>query len=205
MDKIIRWAESLMAIAHNGLLFSKNEFDVQRYKQIQVLATAILSYKSTYSEEKIQSLFATERGYLTPKIDVRGAVFDKQHRILLVKENSDGRWSLPGGWVEVNESPSQAITKEIFEESGFETEPVKLFAVYDKHCHAHPPQVPHAHKLFFLCKIMGGQKSASIETSDVEFFAKENIPPLSLNRVVPLQIERAFQHYYAPELPTEFD
>ena len=204
MDKLIEIADSLFAIAQNGLLFTKDVFDKERYLQIQKIAASILAEKSTLSHETIIDLFSCEKGYATPKIDVRGAVF-KGNKILLVKERTDNLWSLPGGWIDINESPSEAVVREIHEESGFLTRAIKLMALFDKHKHPHPPQLPHTYKLFFICELLGGEKKTSIETSEVDFFAKDKLPNLSLSRVVNAQIGRAFVHKYDLNLPTDFD
>ncbi|MFA5960832.1 MAG: NUDIX hydrolase [Tatlockia sp.] len=204
MDKLAGLADSLFAIAQNGLLFTKDPFDKERYQQIQKIAASILADKSAWSTDKILNLFCNEKGYATPKLDVRGAVFQGD-RILLVKERSDNLWTLPGGWVDMNESPSEAICKEIVEESGFITRAIKLMAVWDMHKHAHPSQLPHTYKLFFICALLGGEKRTSIETSEIDFFEKDNLPELSLRRVIKPQIERAFEHKQNMQLPTDFD
>lgn len=203
-DKLIQIADSLFAIAQNGLHYTVNPFDKERYLQIKKIAAVIMAEKSTFNCDKIINLFSTETGYVTPKLDVRGAVF-KDDKILLVKEREDECWALPGGWVDVNESPSEAIRREIVEESGYETQVIKLMALFDKNKHPHPPQLPHTYKLFFICELLGGAKKTSIETSEVNFFAKDQLPNLSLNRVISTQIERAFDHQHDLSLPTDFD
>lgn len=204
MDKLVEIANSLFAIAQNGLFFTKDAFDKERYLQIQKIAASILVEKSSFSFDKIIDLFNCEKGYATPKLDVRGAVF-KGDKILLVKERSDQLWTLPGGWVDVNESPSEAVCKEIYEESGFKTKAIKLMALFDKNKHPHPIQLPHTYKIFFICELIGGEKKANIETSEIEFFEKDQLPNLSLNRVVKSQIDRAFEHKQNMKLPTDFD
>ncbi|MDO9348593.1 MAG: NUDIX domain-containing protein, partial [Anaerolineales bacterium] len=135
----------------------------------------------------------------------RGVVF-REDAILLVRELFDQKWTLPGGWADVNESPSTAVVREIQEEAGFETHAVKLLAVYDRTKQGHLPQHPFsAYKLFFRCEITGGAPSESIETSGAAFFREGEIPELSLARVTPLQITRMFEHYRHPEWPTDFD
>lgn len=135
MDRLVQIADSLLAIAQNGLFFTKDVFDKERYLQIQKIAASIVTEKSSLNFDEILDLFSCEKGYATPKLDVRGAVF-KDNKILLVKEISDQLWTLPGGWVDINESPSEAVCKEILEESGFKTKAVKLMALYDKSKHA---------------------------------------------------------------------
>jgi ADP-ribose pyrophosphatase YjhB (NUDIX family) len=156
--------------------------------------------------QNVLRLFNGEEGYATPKVDVRGAVF-WQDKLLLVKEREDGCWTLPGGWVDVGEPPSLAVEREVYEESGYQTQAVKLLAVYDRNHprHNHPPFLHHVYKLFFQCNLLSGEATASIETEAAKFFAEQDIPELSLTRVVPSQIARLFEHYRDPHLPTDFD
>ena len=140
-------------------------------------------------------------------MDVRGAVF-RDGRILLVRETADGdRWTLPGGWADVNESPAEAVVKEVREEAGLEVRAFKLGAVLDRSRHAHKPIYPfHIWKLFFLCEITGGEPQNGPETSEVAFFAEHDLPAdLSTSRVLPPQLKRMFEHMRQPGLPTDFD
>lgn len=201
----LHWASELQAIAQAGLTYSKNAFDLQRFQRIRTLAAEISAYQSCEDFEKVQALFAAEDHYLTPKLDVRVAVFNDQQQILLVKEVTDGKWSLPGGWADVNESPAESAAKEVYEETGYVVKICKLYALLDKLKHAHPPQLPHAYKAFFLAEITGGEMRTSIETTDVGFFDLNHLPPLSVHRVVPEQITLAFAHYCDRVLPTVYD
>jgi ADP-ribose pyrophosphatase YjhB (NUDIX family) len=138
-------------------------------------------------------------------VDVRGAVF-RDEKILLVKEKIDDKWTLPGGWADPCNSPSESVVREIYEESGFETQARKLLAVYDRSKHPHKPLMPfHIYKLFFLCEITGGSEQTSHETTAVDFFTEDQIPELSVSRVLPFQIARMFEHYRNPEMSTDFD
>jgi ADP-ribose pyrophosphatase YjhB (NUDIX family) len=203
--KWVKWAHALAATAQNGLHFSKDGFDIERYKAIQQIAVEILSEYTDLSKEKIRELFSYEKGYVTPRVDVRGALV-VHHKILLVKERSDGLWSLPGGWADVNESPSEAAVREMKEESGFDVRVVKLIALYDKQKHPHPIQLPHTYKVFFLCEAISDQEfRAGMETTDLGFFHYENLPGLSLNRVTPEQIASCFAHAKNCNLPADFD
>jgi len=125
--------------------------------------------------------------------------------VLLVRERSDGKWTLPGGWVDINDSPSGAVVREVFEESGYRARAVKLAALVDKLRHPHPPGIHHIYKLFFLCELTGGAPAVSSETDAVDFFPVHALPELSTGRVLASQIERLYQHRLHPELPTDFD
>ena len=200
----LAWTQRLQAIAQTGLTYAADPYDIERYEQIRDLAAEIAASHSDADLAHIQGLFANQTGYATPKVDVRGAVF-RDDMILLVKERSDGGWTLPGGWADVGDSPGDAVVREIAEESGYQTRAVKLLAFYDRNKHGHPPYPFHAYKIFFLCELIGGAAATSGETEAVEFFREDALPDLSLTRVMPAQIARLFAHYRHPEWPADFD
>ncbi len=201
----LRWARGLQAIAQNGLTYATDVYDRERYQAVRQVAAEMMAARSETDTESVLELFARETGYATPKVDVRGAVF-RDDAILLVREASDGKWSLPGGWADVNDSPSANIVREIVEESGFETRVQKLAAVLDRSRHPHVPAMSHhIYKMFFICEITGGAAKPNHEIHEVGFFREGAIPELSLGRVLPGQIDRMFVHWRQPDLPTEFD
>ena len=198
------WATRLQAIAQTGLTFARDPYDVERYQELREIAAEMLAAGTNAEIGYIRDLFAEQAGYATPKVDVRGAVF-RDDAILLVRERSDGCWTLPGGWADVGDSPSTAVEREIAEESGYIARAVKLLAFYDRNRHGHPPYPFHAYKVFFLCELIGGAAQPSGETSEVGFFREDVLPELSLTRTVPAQIARLFEHYRHPEWPADFD
>jgi ADP-ribose pyrophosphatase YjhB (NUDIX family) len=203
---ILQWARKVQAIAQNGLEFTKDPFDRERFEQLQQLVATILSSEVGISSGQLQGLWVGDEGYATPKVDVRGAVFD-QDKVLLVRERSDGKWTLPGGWVDVGDSPASAVEREIREESGYLAKAVKLAALFDKNnpAHGHPPSILHIFKLFFLCEITGGTATLSNETDGVDFFPVNSLPPLSIGRTTQSQIARLYEHHLNRSLPTDFD
>ncbi len=201
---VLDCARKMQAIAHNGLVFTLDPFDRERYQQLQALADSLLAGELQLLPQSIGPLLQLDEGYVTPKVDVRGAVF-RDESILLVRERSDGKWSMPGGWVDVNDAPSEAVEREIFEESGYRARAVKLAALFDRRRHPHPPSVHHIYKLLFLCDLVGGTPSLSNETDAVDFFPMGALPPLSTGRITAAQIERMFEHHRRRELPTDFD
>jgi ADP-ribose pyrophosphatase YjhB (NUDIX family) len=202
----LEWAQRLQAIAQNGLTFNDNPYDVERYQQIRQIAAEIIASHTHLETGDFLHLFSNEEGYATPKVDVRGVVF-RDDKILLVNEREDGCWTLPGGWVDVGESPSTAVVREVYEESGYQTKVRKLLAVYDRNHprHGHPAFPYQVYKLFFQCDLIGGTATDNFETEGAAFFAEDNIPELSLTRVVPTQIARLFEHYGHPDWATDFD
>ncbi|MCB0714262.1 MAG: NUDIX hydrolase [Ignavibacteriae bacterium] len=201
---ILEWARKVQGVAQSGLAFSPDPDDRKRYEQLQELVATILSSELTTPIEETRNLWHHEQGYATPKVDVRGAIFADE-KVLLVRERSDGKWTLPGGWVDINDSPSEAVVREIYEESGYHTKAIKLAALYDRTRHPHPPMLYHLYKIFFLCEITGGKATTSDETDAVGFFGLEELPELSLPRVTRGQVERLFEHNRNKEMPTDFD
>jgi ADP-ribose pyrophosphatase YjhB (NUDIX family) len=203
---ILQWARKVQAIAQNGLIFTRDPFDRERYQQLQELVTTILTSQLAITPDQLQGLWLGDDGYATPKVDVRGGVFE-QDKVLLVRERSDGKWTLPGGWVDVGDGPAFAVEREIREESGYLAKAVKLAALFDKNnpAHGHPPSILHIYKLFFLCELTGGTPTLSNETDAVDFFPVSSLPPLSIGRATQSEIERLYQHHLDRGLPTDFD
>lgn len=198
-------ARELRAIAQTGLAFTADRFDRQRYERVRELAASMLAQGSGENYQVIIEILREGWGYATPKVDVRGAAF-VEGCVLLVREISDGKWTLPGGWADVNQSAAECVVREIAEESGFEAKTLKLAAVRDYQRSGHPPRnVDSIYKMFFICEITGGCACASNETSEVAFFPRDALPPLSLGRTTAAQIDRMFQHARHPQLATDFD
>lgn len=203
--KWLTWARELQAMAQTGLAFSHDPYDLERYQRLRALAVEMLAAGSGTPPARIAALFEQDLGYPTPKVDVRGAVI-REGQILLVREVGDGLWTLPGGWADVNQTAAQCVEREILEESGFQARAVKLAGVWDSRRQGvHRPHPYTIYKLFFVCELTGGTARASMETSEVKFFAPQSLPPLSLGRVNAAQIARMFAHERNRDLPAEFD
>ena len=203
----LTWAREIQATAQTGLAFTKDPYDTERYHALRALSVRILAAHTGVEPVRITDLFASDTGYATPKLGVRGAVFDDQGRILLVRETADGdRWTLPGGWAEVNQTPAESVVREVFEESGYRVRPVKLAAVWDRVRQGHPAGSASVIKLAFICTLEGGAPTTSLETSGTGWFAEDAIPAdLSIRRTLPHQIARMFDHWREPTLPTDFE
>ena len=200
----LRIGRELRAIAQIGLTFSKDQFDRQRYTRVRELAASLIAQGSNESLETVLGLFGHDAGYATPKVDVRGAAFI-DGRILMVREISDGKWTLPGGWADVNQTAAECVVREIFEESGFQARAFKLAAVHDYQRSNRGRGLDSIYKVFFICEIIGGAARPSDETSEVAFFSRSELPTLSTGRATEAQIERMFQHREHPELAADFD
>jgi len=173
---LLEWARQVQAIAQNGLAFTHDPFDRERYTQLAELVTVLVARELELPLGEARALWDGERGYATPKVDVRGGVF-REDQVLLVRERADGRWTLPGGWVDVNDAPSEAVAREIYEESGYRARAIKLAALIDKNRHPHPPGVHHIYKLFFLCELLGGGRSRTGKNSTASVSLLARAPP----------------------------
>jgi ADP-ribose pyrophosphatase YjhB (NUDIX family) len=197
-------AREVQAIAQIGLHYAQDKYDRLRYERLRELAAEMMALGSGAAAAQIMELFRQDVGYGTPRVGVRGAVF-RDDKILMVREVSDGCWALPGGWADVNQTATESVEREIWEESGFTARAVKLCGVWDRSRHGFPPNPLTIYTMFFLCELTGGAPKPSIETSEIGFFAENELPELSAGRNQPHQIARMFAHRRQPDLPTEFD
>ncbi len=200
----IEWTQRVAAIAQSGLAYARDPFDIERYEALRKIAAEVVAERTGRAADDIDAYLSQEAGYATPKIDVRGVVF-AAGELLLVRERSDGGWTLPGGWADVLDSPSSAVEREIREESGYETRTTKVLAVFDRNRHPHPPQLFHVWKVFLRCELTGGAAAESIETDGVAFFARDALPPLSTLRVTAAQLALMFAHFDDPSRLPDFD
>lgn len=195
-------------MSQNGLEYCKNEYDRLRYQELQQISADMIAEHSNLTSTEILTLYAGQIGYATPKVDVRGAVF-RDGKVLLASELMDeGRWTLPGGWADVNDTPSEAVLREVVEETGYEVKLIKLIAVLDREKQGNIPPLPfHVYKHFFLCEITGGSACPDHEheIGEVGFFDLDALPELSVSRTTEAQLQLCYAHSMEPGLPTVFD
>lgn len=196
MGKNFNWIEiarSIQAISQTGLAFSENDYDRVRYIKLTGIASKIIEAHTGILSDEIDDIFLCQKGYATPKIDVRAATV-KEGKILLVKELADNKWSMPGGWADVGDRPAEVAIRETQEESGYIVKPKKVVGVFDANRSGRPMELFHAFKIIFLCDLMGGEPKISNETTDVGFFDFENIPELSSNRTNEKHLKEISMH-----------
>lgn len=199
----LRWAIEIQSLAQNGLAYSKNIYDIERYERLRDISAEMLSYKTTLPLEKVKNLFCHEEGYQTPKLDTRAAIF-QQDKILLVQEN-DGLWSLPGGWVDVLETIHSNTIKEVKEEAGLDVQPEFIIAIHDQHKHNYPLFAYRVLKTFVMCKHLGGKFRSNSETQAADYFTLNNLPIINTEKNSLAQIEMCFQAYHSKHWQTQFD
>ncbi|GMQ60021.1 NUDIX hydrolase [Vallitalea sediminicola] len=189
--KWLQWAKELQAISQSGLAYSENEFDIDRFQRIRDISVEIVSEYTQLNNTKVRTLFANESGYQTPKIDVRAAVF-KNDKILLVKENKDNKWALPGGYADIDLSVSENAKKESMEEAGAVVSPKRIIAVLDRNKYINDDYPYSIYKIFVECDYIKGEYIDNIETCEAKFFDPDNLPELSLGRNTKEQIGMCF-------------
>jgi ADP-ribose pyrophosphatase YjhB (NUDIX family) len=203
VPKWLTWAREIYSLSQSGLTYSENEYDRERYKRLQEITAEIIASQSQISKESVLESFSMQAGYITPKIDVRGAVI-RDEKILLIQERADGKWAMPGGWADLGNTPASVAEREVWEESGFRVKAEKVVAVIDAN-RIQPMEFYHAYKIIFLCKLLGGEARISYETLAVDFFDPNNLPPLSAYRTNENMLREVFAHIQDPDRPTAFD
>ena len=201
----LRRVRALQAIAQEGLAYSRDPFDIARFDRLKEVTAEIAGALSDGEPAPLRLAVEQADGYLTPKLDVRAAVFDDAGRVLLVRERRDGRWTLPGGWADVDEGVAVGAVREVREESGYVVEYERLLGLYDRERWGHPPIPWHTLKAVVGCRLLGGEATTSIETDGVEWFGRGEVPDLSAGRTSPRLLERVFEHHDDPSLPPDVD
>lgn len=202
-QKWLDWAVELQSLAQAGLYYGKDVFDLERYRRIREIAAEMVSLQAELPKEKVTELFCCEKGYQTPKLDTRAAIFEGG-KILLVKER-DGRWALPGGWVDVNLSVGESAVKEAREEAGLDVTVERVIAVQDREKHNHPIYAYKICKVFVLCRLLGGAFQRNSETLDSRYFGLDELPPLAEEKTTAGQIRMCFDASHAEHWTTMID
>jgi ADP-ribose pyrophosphatase YjhB (NUDIX family) len=204
LPRWLEWAREIQALSQTGYHYASDEYQRERYHRLSEIAAEIIAEHTGLGVEMLGRVFRVQMGYATPRVDVRGAVF-MDGRLLMVRERMDGGWTMPGGWADVGDVPSEAAEREVWEEAGFRVAARRVIGVYDAN-RTGPLELFHAFKLVFLCELIGGEARPSQETSEVAFFGSGEIPnALSGERTRPRHILDAFAALSDPERPTVFD
>lgn len=204
MEKWLKWAIEIQSLAQAGLEYTDNVYDIERYERLREISAEMIAKKTDMDLEKVKDLFCNETGYQTPKIDTRAAIF-KNNKILLTHE-SNGTWSLPGGWCDVLESVKSNTIKEVKEEAGLDVTANRLIAVQDRNKHNKPIYAYGVCKVFILCDVIGGEFIKNIETTETRYFGLDEIPDnLAEEKTNKEQIEMCFKAVNDPNWQVQFD
>ena len=201
--KWMDWAREIFSLSQSGLTYSGNEYDIERYKRLQAITAEIIASESEMTKEFVLDSFSMQAGYITPKVDVRGAVV-QDGKILLIQERADDKWAMPGGWADLGNSPASVAEREVWEESGYRVKAEKVVAVLDAN-RIEPMEFYHAYKLIFLCRLLDGEPRISYETLAIDFFDPDHLPPLSVYRTNETMVREVFAHIQDPHRPAAFD
>lgn len=204
-NEILEEIKRLKAIADTGLLYSTNEYDNERYLELQSISFRLLNMISQHPVDLLQESFPLTKDYPTAKVDIRGILLSPDKKILLVKESMDGKWSLPGGWADVGFSPKEVIIKEFKEETGLDIVPKNLLALFDKKKHPHPPQPFHVYKMVFYCEAVSMQLVKGFDVLDIQYFSIDALPELSEDRILKPQIQLVYNKIIEGDLIPHFD
>jgi len=197
--------KEIHAIAQTGLHYTKDPFDRERYGRLEQISHELYAQYSNADISTIEHFFFPEKGYATPKVDVRCCVI-KDDKILLVKEKSDGKWTVPGGWADQNEAPLEGVIREVQEEAGYTIKNCRLYAVIDRDSHAYSPKFPTTiYKLFFVAEAVEGRFIENTEISEIGFFTLENLPELSNDRVLTEDIKMGFRAFESTIIEVKVD
>ena len=204
MEKWLKWAIEIQSLAQAGLAYTNNVYDIERYERLREISAEMISEKTDINLDKIKDLFCNEIGYQTPKIDTRAVIF-KDNKILLTHE-SNGTWSLPGGWCDVLESVGSNTIKEVKEETGLDAQTVKIIAIQDRNKHNKPIYAYGVCKVFILCNVIGGEFIENIETTEIKYFSLDEIPDnLAEEKTNKEQIEMCFNAMNNKNWQVQFD
>jgi ADP-ribose pyrophosphatase YjhB (NUDIX family) len=203
--KWLLWAKQLQSIAQSGIEYTSNLYDRERYERIRALSVEILNEYTEIDDTVLHNLFANETGYPTPKIDVRAAIFNDVNEILMVKEKLDNKWSLPGGWADIELTLSENIIKETLEEAGAEIKLKRVIAIFDRNKHINDDFPYSAYKIFVECDFIRGKFTENLETLEHGFFSPDTLPELSEGRNTEKQIAICFKARYEKTFEAIFD
>lgn len=182
----------IKSIAETGLVYAEGGYDQERYEELREISLKLMAEMSNQPFTKLDSFFLPQLDYPTPKVDVRGFVLNEKDEILMAQESVDGKWTIPGGWADVGNTPTEVAVKEIKEETGLDAEIVRLVAIYDKQRHPHPPEPYYIYKLMFHCRVIGGKLQAGFDMQGADWFSLDGLPPLSEERILESQLHHLF-------------
>lgn len=202
---LIRLAQRIRALGQTGLTYQSDNYERERYEELLSISDTILTIATGIDQIEISRCFNLQKEYTTPKVDIRAIVFNPNDELLMVQEKLDGLWSVPGGWADVGCTPKEVAVKEVYEETGLEVEAVRLLGVVDMSRHEHPALPFYVYKIFILCRLQGGTFSETFDILDKGFFKLDSLPPLSLERIIPTEIDWAYKAYKDPTLQAYID
>ena len=182
----------LKAIADTGLIYAEVPYDIERYEELKDISLKLMAHLADVSFSKLDSFFLPQLDYPTPKVDVRGFILNEKDEILMAQESVDSKWTIPGGWADIGNTPKEVVLKEIKEETGIDAEVVRLLAIYDKQRHKHPAEPYYIYKIIFFCNALGGKLEPGFDMKGAKYFPLDALPELSEERILKSQLIQLF-------------
>ncbi|MGB3774341.1 MAG: NUDIX hydrolase [Leeuwenhoekiella sp.] len=186
---LLNLIKQVKSLAEAGLVFNKENYDAERYEELRKISLEMMSVISQHPVEVFDNFYMPVNDYPTPKVDVRAFILNEKKEVLMVKENVDGKWTIPGGWAEIGLTPSESIIKEVREETGFIVNTSRILAIFDKKCHPHPPDTHYLYKIVFYCEIQSGEVDPNFDIQGVDWFSLHKLPELSTDRILESQLQ----------------
>ncbi|NKI31466.1 NUDIX hydrolase [Croceivirga thetidis] len=203
--KQLNLAKRIKAIAETGLVYAQGDYDKDRYTELRAISLELMAQLANSPMTVLNEFFIPQKDYPTPKVDVRAFVLNENNEILMAKERSDGKWTIPGGWSDIGCTPSEVAIKEVQEETGLEVAANRVLAIYDKQRHAHPHEPIYVYKMVFHCLLQGGELKAGFDMLDAAFFPLDRLPELSEIRILESQLQQLHQMVVKDQKEVYFD
>lgn len=195
---IVEYAHELQALSAAGLTYCMEKFDIERYERIRTIAAELVAAVSDEPIEKVIHIFESDADYQTPKISTRAAIFNENDEVLLVKD-FDGKWVLPGGWCDYNQTIMSNTVKEVCEEAGLVVEPYRLVGIFDNQKRPYPQSYFHAENAFVLCRVISGEFHENDETTESGYFSLDHLPELNVRKTDERELVLCYEAYKAEQ------
>ena len=187
-EKAMLFLQRLKAIAEIGLTHAESGYDLERYQESRQIVLELMSEMTAEPLQALENFYLIPDDYPTPKVDVRAFILNEEGQVLMAQESVDNKWTIPGGWADIGETPVECVLKEVEEETGLRASVIRLLAIFDKRCHPHPPRPHYVYKLIFLCEVVGGELKAGFDMKGAQFFEWNDLPELSEDRILKSQL-----------------
>lgn len=195
-ETVVSLAHELQTLAAAGLTYSELKFDIERYKRAREIAAELIYSVSDEPLEKITHIFESDADYQTPKISTRAAIFNEKEEILLVKD-FDGKWVLPGGWCDYDQTIMSNTIKEVREEAGLQVEPYRLVGIFENQKRPYPQSFFHAENAFVLCRVISGEFQENLETTEMGYYSLDDLPELNVRKTDERELGLCYEAYKA--------
>ncbi len=198
------WSDQLRAIANDGLQWSSdNPYHQQRFQRVRRIAAELFAAQDERDPETIERIFSADLSHVAPYPGGDAAIINAAGEMLLIQRKDDLLWAMPGGLLEVGETPAEGTCREAWEETGVAVEPVALVGVYDSRlCDSRT--TAQLYQFVFLCRPLEAAPQAVVtaETLAIGWFGEDTLPSLSPGHTV--RVPDAFRFWRSTAPKTVF-